>query len=1351
MGNRVVRHNKFFKVLTICGASLGLLASSTFSILLGLDMNGHNKFITNELRQYTAKFVNEGSLISEATYARGEEIEKPENPSHEIDGENNYIFIGWDTTGNGLPDVVPTRIYYSFTANAVYLSTGKFDLSFLDLTNMDLETLLKLLETLNIDWEQFMDMFNIDPETLMEWLSKNAVLTFEADESRYLAYFRSTSYGDYNYSKKKFNAPDYYDSSNISTDSINPLSYTADKVHNAYSISGTLPPTFNFVNYDITFKSKQDYYPVPDCEYTEYSDNFIDSDAHYLKKPIDNQYSTYAAYVPAMNNVIELLSLVPFSNGSITSDERNYYKYALEKYTSIPKEYESVIDGIIKENDWYERDYGQVNSIGAYVENLGSCSIFKDGEINLNYKKNKDPVMGLIENKEGSDLDFNVTAMMIFRRLEIPARIVKGYLAPSIQQGYNEITLLQQHYWCEIYVKNIGWMICDCMNAEEFLGTNPYGDLDKKSNPLEMDKYLERIEVTAPEKTEYYQYESPDRSGMVITAYYSDGSVADIPSYKCQIEGFDTNEIGTKTVTVTYEENTFVASDDFEITVIERPNTVDRVEFNVDEVKKEFYVGQTFESKGLKCTVYYVDGTEADISNLERVDSSMVNMNYPGNYSVYAYVILEDHTYPYEYPVTVLEDTPESIEVTKKPTKLKYFVGDSLDPTGIEVTMTTQTGKKSILKNDQLSYSPGVFSFDSAYTYPREQDVTVEYYTYDRYYNLNVLRTTFEVTVEINEVESIRLENYKDEYTLGDSFILDEFKEEEFKVYIKYATGGEVEVDPSLITFVTPDLSTAGDSHVTVKYTENGDTTSQDIPIQVSALDEKEFSVSPKVSTAGPGDSLVAKDLFKYNSLHYGTMYFRNASYSTYESGHGWSNVETPKQYAISPNGLTYDKIKQLYYSSQVTITYLEDIEHGVSPVYGNLNGFYYDEYLLEGNATAGSSKQFDFATADVTYDNFDYLSNTNYFKYTTENLRNVGSSYNTNEDLNGIYLQDTSPYETQMMIEQFINSKGYNSLDTLSKIQAVKSDLQDPNQFTYDINFKYDASQDPIYSFFTTRKGICNNFASAATMIYRHLGIPARFVVGFGSSTTGGDVTVTTNDAHAWTEVYIQNIGWVVVDATGYSDGRGTSGGYYGSGFGGSSNGGLYNASKIFYSGNVFVTYQCGSSTGYDFQITYDGNTHGASVASVNPEYGSFPTYLEVTASIVEGGSSEVGSYVYYAQLSVRDKITGNYLASYEHGYTIHPSTSSCSMTILPQVVYINISLTGNTSLSESSGTVVLTPTQTKYYLSGGDYIEVGGSATFTEVGTYYSYGGITLSFGSGNSDNYIVIPLFESVEIVP
>ena len=96
-------------------------------------------------------------------------------------------------------------------------------------------------------------------------------------------------------------------------------------------------------------------------------------------------------------------------------------------------------------------------------------------------------------------------------------------------------------------------------------------------------------------------------------------------------------------------------------------------------------------------------------------------------------------------------------------------------------------------------------------------------------------------------------------------------------------------------------------------------------------------------------------------------------------------------------------------------------------------------------------------------------------------------------------------------------------------------------------------------------RRGYCAHFASAATMIFRYLGIPARYVEGYaidpvdisengtlieearyeayydGHSLLGTEAVVSVEvsdaNAHAWVEVYDEALGWVAVEVTPASD----------------------------------------------------------------------------------------------------------------------------------------------------------------------------------------------------------------------
>lgn len=81
----------------------------------------------------------------------------------------------------------------------------------------------------------------------------------------------------------------------------------------------------------------------------------------------------------------------------------------------------------------------------------------------------------------------------------------------------------------------------------------------------------------------------------------------------------------------------------------------------------------------------------------------------------------------------------------------------------------------------------------------------------------------------------------------------------------------------------------------------------------------------------------------------------------------------------------------------------------------------------------------------------------------------------------------------------------------------------------------------DPVEFFLgTSRKGYCMHYASAAVMLLRELGVPARYVSGylvmqsaFLPKSGKYEAVVMDNRAHAWAEVYLDGIGWIPVEVT--------------------------------------------------------------------------------------------------------------------------------------------------------------------------------------------------------------------------
>ncbi|MEJ2256167.1 MAG: DUF3488 and transglutaminase-like domain-containing protein [Woeseiaceae bacterium] len=70
----------------------------------------------------------------------------------------------------------------------------------------------------------------------------------------------------------------------------------------------------------------------------------------------------------------------------------------------------------------------------------------------------------------------------------------------------------------------------------------------------------------------------------------------------------------------------------------------------------------------------------------------------------------------------------------------------------------------------------------------------------------------------------------------------------------------------------------------------------------------------------------------------------------------------------------------------------------------------------------------------------------------------------------------------------------------------------------------------------FDTRRGLCEHYASAFAVLMRSVGIPTRIVLGYQGGEVnplGGHLIVRQSDAHAWTEVWLGDAGWVRVDPT--------------------------------------------------------------------------------------------------------------------------------------------------------------------------------------------------------------------------
>ncbi|MCG8461134.1 MAG: transglutaminase domain-containing protein [Holophagales bacterium] len=107
---------------------------------------------------------------------------------------------------------------------------------------------------------------------------------------------------------------------------------------------------------------------------------------------------------------------------------------------------------------------------------------------------------------------------------------------------------------------------------------------------------------------------------------------------------------------------------------------------------------------------------------------------------------------------------------------------------------------------------------------------------------------------------------------------------------------------------------------------------------------------------------------------------------------------------------------------------------------------------------------------------------------------------------------------------------------EPIARALAVKLYLDENG--IYSRKSRHADTPDPAASFlFGDLTGYCVHFAHAAAYLFRSLDIPARvsagYAVGENERQGGSAIVIRGGSAHAWPEIYLEDIGWVVVDLT--------------------------------------------------------------------------------------------------------------------------------------------------------------------------------------------------------------------------
>ena len=281
-------------------------------------------------------------------------------------------------------------------------------------------------------------------------------------------------------------------------------------------------------------------------------------------------------------------------------------------------------------------------------------------------------------------------------------------------------------------------------------------------------------------------------------------------------------------------------------------------------------------------------------------------------------------------------------------------------------------------------------------------------------------------------------------------------------------------------------------------------------------------TVDPLVSMKTEFLDQTDTELFKVQSER--PLYWRLITLSEFD-GLAWTPAEEPEEPAL--DGVIFSPLLD-------SPTSAENIEQTfeITGLRGRAVPAAYQPADVQIEGDAADDLEFDPRTADLQLQSelSEGLTYTvrSVVPDTTFNVMNAAEP----GDLGGVYrgVPDLDPAVLDLLEQWTAGAE-----TPFEQLLAIQTQLR---AFEYSTEVDNQASSDYLRRFLLeTKRGYCQQFATAFTLLARRLGMEARVSVGFLSGETSPEAPdeyiVRGTDAHAWPEVYFDNIGWVAFEPT--------------------------------------------------------------------------------------------------------------------------------------------------------------------------------------------------------------------------
>ena len=270
------------------------------------------------------------------------------------------------------------------------------------------------------------------------------------------------------------------------------------------------------------------------------------------------------------------------------------------------------------------------------------------------------------------------------------------------------------------------------------------------------------------------------------------------------------------------------------------------------------------------------------------------------------------------------------------------------------------------------------------------------------------------------------------------------------------------------------------------------------------------------------------EEIMKVYSNKAGVTYLRAQSFGDY-NGTGFNEVSNEQKYTgygYNPLNLPATTISE-YNTSSISIDMTsKKYQSYVIPYYTTSDLSEYDDVYIDG--VYGKKYTIDYIAKTIDYANYTQVSGANIMKEL---------AYREFVEDNYLSLAGASS-DLLAYFAEIVAAEGFNKSNP-TIISDVASYIQNAATYKFTYNIPNECSDIVYYFLHDGKEGVCSLYASSATMLYRYLGIPARYVTGIkctiGQADVGRWVGVDDSSAHAWVEVYLDGFGWAPVEVTGF------------------------------------------------------------------------------------------------------------------------------------------------------------------------------------------------------------------------